>query len=327
MISVSVVVCCYNSSKTISKTLEYLLNQVVDFDWEIVLVNNNSTDNTLEIINDYKSRNKNKITVVDEIKSGKSYALLKGVMSAQGKYIIICDDDNLLKNNYVSLVYSVLESNPEIGILGGRGEIYTENKNAIPFWFTSFQSDYAIGVQNIYSGDISARGYLWGAGSAFNRIIFLGFINEGINFKLTCRNGDELTSGGDTEYCCWYLLAGYKLWYDEDLVFYHYITDDRLTKEYLTKLIEGTSSFNTVIATYQYLLQDLNLKKSAFKRLKSIIKSSFLLLISSIKWKDFRFTIQRLYPLNSNLVVDSFYHELYKIFYRIRAKKLSSKSN
>jgi glycosyltransferase involved in cell wall biosynthesis len=321
VISVSVVICCYNSSKTISKTLEYLLNQVVDFDWEIVLVNNNSTDNTLDIINGYISRNKIKITIVNEIKSGKSYALLKGVISAQGKYIIICDDDNLLKNNYISLAYSILENNPEIGILGGRGEIYTENKNSIPFWFTSFQNDYAIGVQNIYSGDISARGYLWGAGSAFNRTIFLDFINEGINFKLTCRNGDELTSGGDTEYCCWFLLAGYKLWYDEDLVYYHYITDDRLTKEYLTKLIEGTSSFNTIIATYHQLLQDFNLENTAFKRLKSIIKSSLLLLISTIKWKDFRFTIQRLYPLNRHLVVDSVYHDLYKIFYRLRAKK------
>jgi glycosyltransferase involved in cell wall biosynthesis len=321
LIIVSVVICCYNSSKTISKTLEYLFNQVVDFEWEIVLVNNNSTDNTLEIINDYKSRSINKITIIDEIKSGKSYALLKGVISAQGKFIIICDDDNLLKNNYVSLVYSILESNPEIGVLGGRGEIYTENKKAIPFWFTSFQNDYAIGVQNIYSGDISARGYLWGAGSAFNRTVFLDFINEGINFKLTCRNGDELTSGGDTEYCCWYLLAGYKLWYNEDLVYYHYITDDRLTKAYLLKLIEGTSSFNEIISTYNHLLQDFNLRNTAFNRLKSTIKSIFLFLFSSIKWKDFRFTIQRLYPLNSNLVVDSFYHELYKTFYRIRAKK------
>jgi glycosyltransferase involved in cell wall biosynthesis len=315
-----VVICCYNSSKTISKTLEYLFDQVAHFDWEIVLVNNNCTDNTLEIINDYKIKSKNKITVVNEKKSGKSFALLKGVVSAQGKYVIICDDDNLLKNNYVSLVYSILESNPEIGILGGRGEVYTENNNDLPFWFTSFQSDYAIGVQSIYSGDVSARGYLWGAGSAFNRAIFLDFISEGINFKLTCRNGDVLTSGGDTEYCCWYLLAGYKLWYDEDLVYYHFITDDRLTKEYFAKLSQGTSSFNAIIATYRHLLNDFNLKKTAFNKFKSIIKYSFLLLTSSIKWNDFRYTLQRLYPLNKNLVVDSFYYELYKVFYRIRAK-------
>jgi hypothetical protein len=205
--------------------------------------------------------------------------------------------------------------------LGGRGILYTDDDTFVPFWFSSFQSEYAVGVQSISSGDISKRGFLWGAGSAFNKDIFKSFIDNGLNFNLSCRKGDELTSGGDAEYCCWFLLAGYKLWYDENLVYLHYITNERLTKDYLIKLISGTSSSsNEILITYRNLIMDIKSKLDKYTKLKRIIKYSLMLITFTMKWEDCRFNIQRIFPLSKFLVYDKSYYSIYKVFYFIRKR-------
>jgi len=75
----------------------------------------------------------------------------------------------------------------------------------------------------------------------FRMSLLKGVFGAGKEPLLVDRQGGQLNSGGDGEICCWYIFAGYRLWYDEDLKFSHFIPASRLTKEYYQHLVAGFS--------------------------------------------------------------------------------------
>ncbi len=92
---ISVVIPCYNSEKFIKRTVESVLNQTYK-DYEIILVDNNSSDNTISIINDYQSKHPDIITVLHEFKKGAPATRNKGLSEAKGNWIQFLDSDDEL---------------------------------------------------------------------------------------------------------------------------------------------------------------------------------------------------------------------------------------
>lgn len=70
--------------------------------------------------------------VVKEAKLGLSYARARGFREARYEYIILCDDDNWLDENYVSRVYQLLSGKPNIGAAGGYGSLLYEVEPPTP---------------------------------------------------------------------------------------------------------------------------------------------------------------------------------------------------
>ena len=74
MKGISIIICCYNSAERLPKTLEHLANQVVSKNilWNVILVNNNCTDNTVEIAKNEWDKYDLRIemNIVDELQSG-----------------------------------------------------------------------------------------------------------------------------------------------------------------------------------------------------------------------------------------------------------------
>ena len=100
---ISVIICCYNSSTLLPRTLEHLALQDVPENilWELIIVDNNSNDDTAEVAR--KEWEKYKIDipfkVVYESNPGLSYARQKGVKEASFELLLFCDDDNWLEKN------------------------------------------------------------------------------------------------------------------------------------------------------------------------------------------------------------------------------------
>ena len=103
MIKVSIIVPVYNTSKYLHKCLDSLVNQTIS-DIEIIVVNDGSTDNSMDIINEYKKKY-NQIKVIDKLNGGVSTARNEGVKIATGIYIGFVDSDDYVDINMYKKLY------------------------------------------------------------------------------------------------------------------------------------------------------------------------------------------------------------------------------
>ena len=257
MQGISVVMCCYNGATRLPETLKHLASQRTEgsFDWEVLVINNGSTDDTKKtaLAEWQRLAGSMPLRVVDEPTPGKTHALEKGFSLAQYDYVLVCDDDNWLDAHYLQVAYEVLESNPGIGILGGQGEAV--HQEAAPRWFTEYAGNYAVGRQAPQSGDVTqSRGYLWGAGMVFRKLLWQQLGQIGFQPLLVDRKGASLSSGGDYEFCAAARLLGYRLYYDERLKFKHFIPGQRLSWDYLRRLRRALGASEAYTRLYGYVL-------------------------------------------------------------------------
>lgn len=266
---VSIIICCFNGALRLPCTLKHIAKQVVnDVPWEVIVVNNNSTDNTIEVTKQVWAKYNciAPFRVIDEPEPGKSNALKKGINNAEYDYIIVCDDDNWLAETFVQIAYEIMHNNDSIGILGG--DSIANCEVTPPEWFEANKNDYAVGKQGVESGDATARWFLWGAGAVIRKELYQYFINAGISNFLAGRKGNEdLTPGEDTEICKWCVLAGYKLWYDNRLIIKHFIPKERLTESYWKRMWIGFKNTDYWLGRYDILIHIKNGKKSRTKNL------------------------------------------------------------
>lgn len=108
---ISIIVPVYNVEAYLKECLNSLLNQDFNGEYEIVCVNDGSTDNSLKILKEYEQIN-DKIVLIDQKNKGLSGARNTGFKNAKGKYIMFLDSDDYLKHNKVtSLLYEEVEKN------------------------------------------------------------------------------------------------------------------------------------------------------------------------------------------------------------------------
>lgn len=95
---VSVIIPCYNCEDTLARSIESVLQQTYT-DWELLLVDNNSRDNTLQVMQHYQTAHPQKIKVYRELKKGAPAARNKGLQMAKGTWIQYLDADDELASN------------------------------------------------------------------------------------------------------------------------------------------------------------------------------------------------------------------------------------
>ncbi len=102
MVKVSIIVPVYNSEKYIEKCLNSLINQTLK-EIEIIIVNDGSTDNSLEIIRKFSD---SRIKIIDKANGGQSSARNKGLETVCGEYIGFIDSDDWIDLDYYEKLYS-----------------------------------------------------------------------------------------------------------------------------------------------------------------------------------------------------------------------------
>lgn len=108
-IKISIVIPVYNTSKFLNKCLDSVINQDIQ-EIEIICVNDGSTDNSLEILEQYKIRDE-RIIIVNKNNGGLSSARNKGISISKGKYILHLDSDDWLENQCLKSLYDYAEEN------------------------------------------------------------------------------------------------------------------------------------------------------------------------------------------------------------------------
>ena len=112
MPSVSVIIPTYQLAHLVGQTIDSVLAQTYT-DYEIIVVNDGSTDNTKEVLASYGDR----ITVIHQENQGAAAARNAGIMATRGKYIAFLDHDDLWLPNKLEKQIAYLESNPKIGLV------------------------------------------------------------------------------------------------------------------------------------------------------------------------------------------------------------------
>lgn len=101
--SISIIVPFYNAENFLRKSLNSVINQDIAKPYEIILVNNSSTDNSVNIIKEFKF---NSISILNTIvNSGPAAARNLGIQKAKGEYVCFLDADDTLEKNALSLMY------------------------------------------------------------------------------------------------------------------------------------------------------------------------------------------------------------------------------
>lgn len=129
----------YNSEKYIRESIDSLLGQTFK-DWELIVIDDNSTDGTVKIVNDYKERDIRVFLLRSEANIGPEATKNIGLSVAKGKYIAILDSDDLAAPNRLEIQYQYLEQNPQVSLVGSF--VTTIDENGKPIGDTEQPTDF-----------------------------------------------------------------------------------------------------------------------------------------------------------------------------------------
>lgn len=200
---VSVVVPVFNRSGLIKECLDSLLKQTAKFSYEIVLVDDKSTDDTLKVLHDWKKKFPKKITVAEKEKNeGQWKARNLGVQKASGKIIVFTDSDVVVRENWLANLTKPLR---EDGEQASQGYSTGETKNV---WQKIIQETYdqfvSAMVKDGYSTGYDTRN------SAVLRDIFIRL------------NGFETRHAEDADFGAKLVANNVKIKFVPDAINFHY---------------------------------------------------------------------------------------------------------
>ena len=119
MNTISVIIPMYNAEKTIQKTLDSVLEQTYPAHYQIIVINDGSSDNSLNIVKQYKSEHENAdILLIDKPNGGVSSARNAGMRAATGEWIALLDSDDQWLPNKMEIQMKILEQHPKIDLIG-----------------------------------------------------------------------------------------------------------------------------------------------------------------------------------------------------------------
>ena len=234
---ISVIICTYNRDKYIYDSLRSIVeNDYPSTKYEIVLVNNNSTDNTesecRRFETDYPQAGFHYFT---ETNQGLSFARNRGILEAKGEVLIFIDDDAFIEKNYLSKLERLLSKNPEIKAFGGKVTPVFES-GMTPEWLSYWLYPIISGVDK--GNKISAfkrKSYPVGANMGFYR----NCLESGISFNTKLgRTKKNLIGGEEKELFNSLRKNGIQIFYFPIEV-KHMIPESRTTIDYIRKFGHG----------------------------------------------------------------------------------------
>ncbi len=229
---VTVILCTYNRCQSLATALSSLAAQVLpeSIDWEVIVVDNNSCDQTAQVVEGFCRENPGRFRYLLESQQGKSYALNAGIREARGDVLAFTDDDVTMEATWLHHLTASLHSRDWAGA-GGR--TFPERGFVPPAWL-AIEGRYALAPLAVFDMGSEAKELKetpYGNNMAFRKDLFEK--HGGFNTEL----GPSAGSAGpqkseDSEFGERLLAAGERFWYEPAAVVYHCVPRSRIQKEY-----------------------------------------------------------------------------------------------
>lgn len=287
MITVSVVICTYNRTDLLPNTIQALIAQS-KLPEEIIIVDNNSTDNTAEVVNKLISENKKaNITYHLEKKQGATHARNAGGLLAKGEILVFFDDDVIPDKEYIKNLQNHFNNN-KLDYVAGKIEL--EYLSPRPEWLddrlTGILATYNYGDQ-IVEFPCTGKLFPYTANVAIKKEIFLevkGFTPNELDYKWSKPCNDDILFGIKV------YKAGYSIKFLPGIAVKHLIPEERLTVEYFKSCMYfyGIADIIHQIIPYKILSHLFILLRSLFRLLAGFIKSRLETDPKEKHWQYFR---------------------------------------
>ena len=231
----SVLICTYNREKYIGNLLESIAaNDLPATEYEIVLVDNNCTDNTPAVCKAFAQAHPNiRFNYVTEPEQGLSAARNKGIRTAKGDILLYVDDDALVDSWYLRTVADYMSVHPEISAVGG--PIIPLYETFEPEWMTRFTKELLCGY--LYFGEkersFPGKRYPGGGNAAYRAEVFqkVGFFNTELG-----RKGNGLMGSEEKDIFDKMTAQGMRFMYLPKMILHHIIPQKKLERDYFNRL-------------------------------------------------------------------------------------------
>lgn len=180
-IKVSVIIPVYNSELYIEETLENVIHQTLK-DIEIIVVNDGSTDRTLELLEEYQKRD-DRITVISQEKADAGTARNRGMKIATGEYLSFLDADDIYQRNLLERSYTAAkEKNAEIVVF--RSNRFDEKAESYEDTPWTIRKEFLPEKEVFSHRDMSNIFYCFAGGWAWDKLFLAKFVREaGLEFQ------------------------------------------------------------------------------------------------------------------------------------------------
>ncbi len=269
---ISIVLCTYNRSKLLEKVLQSLCQQTLSSEnYEIIIVNNNSSDDTSEISQRFVQRHSN-IHYFLEGNVGLSFARNRGWKESKGRSVGFIDDDSKASPEWLEIAYKIIQEKSPI-IFGGPYNPYYEIDP--PKWFPK---DFGFGGKKVSEPCFLLKGeYLSGTNMFFKRGILLDL--GGFNTDLGM-SGEKCGYGEETDI---FLRArekfkDFKIYYHPEMLVYHLVDKNKM-------LLRWWIKHHYAKGKYQSRQNPTNNHRSHLRLVKSVI-IFFLKILKGVFFRD-----------------------------------------
>lgn len=237
----TVAICTYNGANRLPDVLDCLRWQLKteNINWEVLVIDNNSTDNTADVIHQYRIRwpQPYMLTYAFEPRQGAGYARQRAVSLARSAWIGFLDDDNLPSMMWVYEAFQFTKRHLKVGVFGSRIQGLFDCET--PANFDRIAPFLAL-TDRGYSPLIYApekKVLPPGAGMVVRRDAWLQNVPK--NPILSGRTSKSMLTGEDLEAILHIQQAGWEVWYNPAMHLQHKIPRHRLTRQYLIDLMRG----------------------------------------------------------------------------------------
>lgn len=254
MIIISAIISTYNRSQFLEGLFASIVQQNVDTSsYELVIVNNNSTDSTEQKCRQFILAHPSmQVSYVEESQQGLSFGRNRGIAESKGRYLTFLDDDAVLTPNFFEQTISFLDAHPEVSAIGGKILLkYLEGK---PSWYNPYLASLLGFFDKGDKEEMFTTDYFRGSNMSFRTELFHRY--EGFNTKLG-RVGRQLYGNEEKELFYRLQSGGEQMWYVPQAVVLHLVPFERTTSSFIKRQGLGTGISQRQHARVQGNTQEL----------------------------------------------------------------------
>jgi glycosyltransferase involved in cell wall biosynthesis len=240
-LDLTVAIPTYNGSKRLPKILEQLSQQinVENIKWDVLIVDNNSQDETAELIKSYQQKwlDKRSLNYCFEQRQGAAFARQKAIAETQSEWVAFLDDDIIPALDWVANAYKFSQEHPQVGAYGG--QIHGDFEISPPNDFQRIASFLAIRERGETAHLYDAKNLSLPPSAAWivRREAWLKYVPP--IPTLSGRTKGSMVQGDDYEPLLYLHKAGWEIWYNPAMHVNHKIPSQRLERNYLIALSKG----------------------------------------------------------------------------------------